>query len=253
MPLRRRTVADLLLACAVILAAGRVHAQGGPPMLTDDPGTPGDGKWEINIAAVFDHQGDTTTYQLPQLDLNYGVGDRIQLNFQVPWLVQRERGQPDLSGFGNSLIGIKWRFFDAGEDGWQVSTYPHVESRFPAARAALSENGVSYLVPLEFAHKVGDWGVNLEAGRWLRPAGADDTWVAGVAVGREARKGLEFIAELHDERALHANAHELAVNLGMRWEWSERFTLLAALGADVHNGFGPRDAPLAYLGLQVNL
>jgi hypothetical protein len=24
------------------------HAQDGPPMITDDPGTPGDGHWEIN-------------------------------------------------------------------------------------------------------------------------------------------------------------------------------------------------------------
>jgi len=27
-------------------------AQGGPPMLTDDPGTPGSGAWEINFAYV---------------------------------------------------------------------------------------------------------------------------------------------------------------------------------------------------------
>jgi hypothetical protein len=253
MPLRCRTVSAPLFAAALALSACAARAQGGPPMLTDDPGTPGDGKWEINIAALSDHEGDTTTFQLPQLDLNYGVGDRIQLNFQLPWLLQHERGQPDLSGLGNSLVGVKWRFFDAGEDGWQISTYPHVQSRFPAARAALSEPGVSYLLPLEFARKFGDWGVNLEAGRWLRPSAQDDTWIAGLAVGRELRKGLEFIAELHDERAVHASAHELAVNLGMRWEWSERYTLLAALGADVHNGLGPRDAPLTYLGLQINL
>jgi hypothetical protein len=41
--------ASLALAClfADILT---VHAQGGPPMITDDPGTPGNGQWEINVA-----------------------------------------------------------------------------------------------------------------------------------------------------------------------------------------------------------
>ena len=34
----------------------RVLAQGGPPLITDDPGTPGDGHWEINIA----EQSETT-------------------------------------------------------------------------------------------------------------------------------------------------------------------------------------------------
>ncbi|MFZ1132916.1 MAG: hypothetical protein WAN38_19210 [Terriglobales bacterium] len=26
-------------------------AQGGPPYIGDDPGTPGDGNWEVNVAA----------------------------------------------------------------------------------------------------------------------------------------------------------------------------------------------------------
>ncbi len=29
-----------------------VHAHAGPPMVTDDPDTPGDGHWEINMAAA---------------------------------------------------------------------------------------------------------------------------------------------------------------------------------------------------------
>jgi len=31
------------------------RAQGGPPMVTDDPDTPGDGHWEINLAAIGAH------------------------------------------------------------------------------------------------------------------------------------------------------------------------------------------------------
>jgi len=36
----------------LLMASACAHAQGGPPMLTDDPGTPGDGKWEVNIAVL---------------------------------------------------------------------------------------------------------------------------------------------------------------------------------------------------------
>lgn len=252
MPLRCRALV-VLFACALGAVGADVRAQGGPPMLTDDPGTPGDGKWEINLAELSDHSGDTTAYQLPLLDLNYGVGERIQLNFQMPWLLQRERGHGSESGVGNSLVGVKWRFFDAGEDGWQIATYPHVESRFPAARASLSEPGVSYLLPIEFAHKFGDYGVNLEVGRWLRPGAQGDSWIAGLAIGRDIRKGLEVIAELHDEHDAHSARHELALNLGARWEMSDRYTLLVAAGSDLHNGFGPRDSPLTYLGVQINL
>jgi hypothetical protein len=41
----------------IIPAAGalRLHAQGGPPFITDDPGTPGNKHWEINLGWIADH------------------------------------------------------------------------------------------------------------------------------------------------------------------------------------------------------
>ena len=138
------------------------------------------------------------------------------------------------SGAGNSSAGIKWRFFDAGDDGWQVSTYPQVQSRFPVAGSALADSGVSYLLPLEFAHKVGDWGVNFDVGRWLRPAGQQDAWIGGIALGRELSGGLEVVGEVHDEAEVHTGRSEVTLNFGARWKWSERVTLLVAAGTDLH-------------------
>ena len=36
----------------LMVAVGAARAQGGPPLVTDDPDTPGDGHWEINLAAI---------------------------------------------------------------------------------------------------------------------------------------------------------------------------------------------------------
>ncbi len=41
-------------------AASNVLGQGGPPMITDDPGTPGNGKWENNVAIAFEHRAGET-------------------------------------------------------------------------------------------------------------------------------------------------------------------------------------------------
>src|SRR5438445_482716 len=41
-----------IAACAIAAAMLPALAQGGPPMVTDDPETPGDGHWEINIGAI---------------------------------------------------------------------------------------------------------------------------------------------------------------------------------------------------------
>ena len=95
---------------------GRSGARG--LSLTNDPGTPGNGNWEINIAAMQTMLPGVSSWQLPQLDVNYGLGVRIQLTVEIPYVVANVSGQPQASGRGYALPGVKWRFFDQGEAGW---------------------------------------------------------------------------------------------------------------------------------------
>jgi hypothetical protein len=245
----------LLALSATLLHVGVAFASGGPPMITDDPGTPGDGHWEINIAGLSNHADGSTIYQLPLIDANYGLGERIQLKYEMPWLVQDQAGGDDRSTAGNGLAGIKWRFYDAGEDGWQISTYPQVEFTFPgsnAARDGLVDHGTNYLLPLEFVHGFDGYDINVEVGRWLRSGDQQDTWIAGVVFTKEVRKGFELMVELHDEAAVHNSQEELILNLGARLDLSEEYTLLFAIGHDVHNSLGPQNTVLTYAGLQLH-
>src|SRR5262245_41309681 len=163
------------------------HAQGGPPMITDDPGTPGPGHWEVNIAATAEHRHSSTEGESPLLDINYGIGERIQLKYEVPWVSQREEGETHF-GLGNSLLGVKWRFYDAGgEQGCQISTYPQVEVRNPGSHSVergLAEDGTGVLLPLEFQREFESCGINFEVGRELRSRG-EDSWFGGFVAGRE--------------------------------------------------------------------
>jgi hypothetical protein len=105
-------------------------------MITDDPGTPGHGHWEVNVAATGRHAASGSEAELPLLDINFGVGERIQLKYEIPWVWLDEDGERSESGLGNSAVGVKWRFYDAGEAGWQISTYPQVEFRNPGSDSA---------------------------------------------------------------------------------------------------------------------
>ena len=83
----------MLVASVARIAFG----QGGPPMITDDPGTPGNAKWENNFAIIFEHRPNETSTDMPEIDLNYGVGEHIQLTLQnAPVLLKRS---------GHGLIG----------------------------------------------------------------------------------------------------------------------------------------------------
>jgi len=48
-------LARLALTALFGLAPLASWAQGGPPLVTDDPDTPGNGRWEINVAAIGAH------------------------------------------------------------------------------------------------------------------------------------------------------------------------------------------------------
>jgi hypothetical protein len=84
---RRRLVSFLLAAFVVQLFFSRpLKAQGGPPYYTNDPGTPGSRNWEINLGYMpFLYVGQSTTH-VPDVDINYGLGDRIQLTYENAWL-----------------------------------------------------------------------------------------------------------------------------------------------------------------------
>lgn len=251
-PLHR--LISLSFVLPILLFAGSAWAAGGPPMITDDPGTPGDGHWEINLATQTNHTAGTTTFQLPLVDANYGVGDRAQLKFELPWLVQDEPGGESRSGVGDGLIGVKWRFYDAGENAWQVSVYPQMGFGFPQATSTsngLADNGTSYLLPFEFTRGFEGFDINFELGRWVRPAQQADSWIAGLVLTHEVHKGLELIAELHDESAMHQDQDELILNFGTRWDMSERYTLLLSAGRDLHNTLSSRNTLMTYLGLQM--
>src|SRR5437660_10944658 len=107
-----RSLALLLFLVAVSVAAlpRRVVAQGGPPLLTDDPKTPGNGHWEINVAWTLSQKQNKRLFAIPVMDINYGLGEHLQLKAEIPWLMLQDRQGGTQSGFGSANLGVKWRF-----------------------------------------------------------------------------------------------------------------------------------------------
>ena len=152
---------QLLLTLPLLLLSIAAHAQGGPPFRTDDPETPGNKHWEINFGWIGDRNPAAGEYQVPDFDLNYGLGDRIQLKYEIPIAIEETRPQPATStepvvpgqvigGLGESLLGIKWRFYEhhpgdpkfQGRFGTGLLSVFHTNHGAPAPEPA-SESGDS--------------------------------------------------------------------------------------------------------------
>jgi hypothetical protein len=244
-------------ACAALLvAAAGLHAQGGPPMITDDPGTPGNGHWEINMAWIDQQVPGSTLVGLPLLDANYGVGDRIQLNYQASWNVLNASGEPTQSGYSDSQVAVKWRYYDAGDTGLQLSLYPRYTFVNPGSasdRRGTADPNSTFLLPFEARRDFGFIAVDVEAGCTFSAASAERGWMGGLCLGREVAKGWELDAEIHMSSSVAIRRSEAILNAGTRYDFSEHATLLLAIGADAHNSLGPRTSLLSYVGLQVRL
>lgn len=107
------------VCCVAPMAAS---AQGGPPFRTDDPETPESRHFEINFGFIADRGASAGDYEVPDFDFNYGLGNRIQLKYELPIAIAETRsedvaGLPDqhrgvVGGLGESLFGIKFRFYE---------------------------------------------------------------------------------------------------------------------------------------------
>ncbi len=131
---RSRLVRAIGFALPIVFAVA-AHAQGGPPFRTDDPETPGNEHWEINFGWIGDRNPADGAYQVPDFDINYGLGDRLQLKYELPIAIEEIRPLPAtygapaqaghvIAGLGESLLGIKWRFYEHHPDD------PWVKDRF---------------------------------------------------------------------------------------------------------------------------
>ena len=242
----------LLGLCIALVGLPTAFAQGGPPMLTDDPGTPGDKHWEINTAWTMTHtrSGDRTM-ETPLLDINFGIGEHLQLKYEAPWLITRGVGEKIKGGLGDSAIGVKWRFLDEENDHLDASVYPQFSfnSLASSRRRGLVEEGSSFLLPFEFHGKAGGLEWNAEIGHEFQTREADE-WLYGFAVGRELNQHFEIAAEIHGEGRFTKNDDQLIVNLGGRLKLGENRTLLFSAGRSLNHLHGAEFNFVGYLGLQ---
>jgi hypothetical protein len=223
-----------------------LRAQGGPPMMTDDPGTPGSRTWEINTAWNAQKIPGSFIHSLPLLDANYGLGNRIEITYEAPFGIVAGGGRTQ-AAIGNSEISVKWRFVDASD--WQISMYPGSRADIPG----LTDSARTLELPFEVERNVGPVSINGDAGRTFSTDPGDDQWFGGIAVGRDVRRGWEIVAEVHVNASPRFQRTEWIAHAGTRVDLSERVTAMFAYGRDVHNDLVPRTFLLAYAGAQVRI
>ena len=237
----------LVYAVQFCWTAQSFAAGGGPPMITDDPGTPETGCWEINISFNTELKAHEKEMETPLLDMNYGLNQRTQLRLEVPYLFTKEGEEGWHGRFGHVSPGIKYRFLDEKDAGVSMSLYPQM--------AISTEEDVKneYIFPVEIETHI----MGITAGTDLRYVyinGEDDILQHGLLIGYTASEGLdlmgEFVYEINAENFDSANG---VLNFGMKYELNSLIVFMASAGTGIFQSGCEHTDFISFLGFQLNI
>jgi hypothetical protein len=220
-------------------------------MITDDPDTPGPGHWEINFSLFRQRTDHERRTEEPRIDANYGLGRRLQLKLEGPWVALRtDSGRA--SGLGDATAGVKWRFLGQEHRTISWSVYPQYEFSPSASsrRKGVASDGYALFLPTELTVELGAFEFNVEAGRNFVSVDPSE-WVYGLATEASLGKRLELLGEVHGVHP-HGEATELVLNGGARAKLTRQVRLMLAVGRAVRGG-DDRPRLLVYAGVQLNL
>jgi hypothetical protein len=214
---------------------------GSPPLDVDDPGTPGCNGWEINIVTNGEF-GKGMTGETPLLDINYGIGDNIQLKAEAPYEFSRVDGVSS-SGLGRGEFGIKYRFYDNEENDTGIAIYPQLEFAIPGTAAAEGDEGkgTTTKLPLLFSRKItetskGNVMLTANAAFNVTTVPGEKNYVAGaIGIGFPVTSKLVMMIEGSTEQALgknmdNARERYLKANLGMMGSITDHLLWFGSVG-----------------------
>lgn len=221
-------------------------------MITDDPGTPGNARWENNLAIAFEHRSGDWSIDAPAIDLNYGWGDHIQLTLQTSLAILKRSDRGLIGGLRGTEVAVKWRFLDEERGGFDMSMFPRVIFNVlpSSVRRGLAEDGTRFQLPFQLAKKLGPIAMDFELGGLASTVGRSE-FLYGVVGGTEVTKTTTVMAELHGTSRTNFSRDTLTLNFGFRHKINEHAIWIASLGHELRVPADDSLALIGYCGVQL--
>jgi predicted porin len=226
-----------LVGALAILAASPTVA--GVPFLTDDPGTPEKGGWEINLSAQYSHAKEGREGLLPSLEINYGLLENLQVTIAPSMALSHEFGTSANYGFGDLVLGAKYRIIEDDEMGWRpaVAFAPSISLPTGDADRGLGAGRATYSLPLWLSKDFDRWSVATGASYNINPGlGNKDFWFAGVLLTYALSETLTVGGEIYHRTKEEVDGKSsTGFNLGFLYDFSENHHLLFSAGRNFTN------------------
>ncbi len=177
------------------------------PLITDDTGTQGGGKFQVELNTEFshDHEGEATedSFEFATI-ITYGVLETVDLVLGVPYQHSRreERGfKSTQAGISDLSLELKWRFWESS--GWSAALKPGVRIPTGDKEEGPGSGRVSPALFFISTKEIEPWAFHLNLG-YIRNENSigerTDLWHASIAFEWEFVKDLKAVANVGAER-----------------------------------------------------
>jgi hypothetical protein len=224
--------AGLILAILLI----RQSLWAGPPFETDDPEPTDYQHWEIYLGATgIQTAGLGWTGTAPFLELNCGGLPDTQFSLTEQAAFSSPLSGPSNVGYGDTLIGVKYRFLHESSDVPQGAFYPQMNIPTGDATKGLGSGQVQYLLPLWFQKSWGPWTSFGGGGYWIDPGAGNRNWVfLGWELQRDFGESLTLGGEIFYHGAATQDQIEgMGFNLGGMVHFDPVNHIVFSLGRDI--------------------
>ncbi len=184
------------------------------PLITDDTGTQGKGRFQVEFVGEYGHDkkdGVTTDeFVVPTPPvLSYGIDDRTDLIFSISYqsIETRQNGVTAADrGVSDALVQLKWRFCE--KDGFSFAVKPGFSLPTANENEGLGNGKMSYSMFFIVTKEMAPWAVHLNLG-YIRneyklqrdeDTNEKDIWHVSLASEVKVVKDLKAVANIGTER-----------------------------------------------------
>jgi hypothetical protein len=246
-----RNILSIIFLCTVfwsVFVFTPDIALAGPPFATDDPETVEYQHIEAYLAAQYRHDRDGDSSTLPHLEINYGLIPNVQIHLIAPLVYVKPEGESSQYGYGDTELGVKFRFIQESDYIPQVAIFPIVLLPTGNSDKGLGNGRTQYFLPIWLQKSFGPWTTYGGGGYWINPGEGKKDWMQlGWQVQREITKILTLGTELYYKTASTEDGKDTTgYTFGAIINITENHHILLSVGQDIN---GPNYLSV-YVGYQ---
>jgi hypothetical protein len=224
----------LLFVLLLVFLFGAKTGFAGPPFKTDDPEPVEYQHGEVYIASQYQDNRGGTSLTAPHIEVNYGLLPEMQVHLIAPFVSVQPEGERSHYGYGDTEIGVKYRFVKESDLIPSVAVFPLLEIPTGNQSKGLGSGEVQAFLPVWLQKSFGAWTTYGGGGYWINPGeGNKNYWFFGWELQREISKMLSLGGEIfHQTPSEDHGDSSTGFNLGGILNLTENHHILFSAGRD---------------------